>query len=53
MHWLQDPTQSNIENLNNVRRAASRHIRNKKKEFLNAKIVELETNIRNENMRDL
>ena len=30
MQQLQDPTQSNIDNLNNVRREASRHFRKKK-----------------------
>ena len=25
MQWLQDPKQSNVDNLNNVRHAASRH----------------------------
>jgi len=44
MQWLQDPSQSNVDNLNNVRREASRHFRNKKKEYLIAKIEELETN---------
>jgi len=42
--WLQHPNQSNVDNLNNVRREASRHFRNKKKEYLKAKIDELETN---------
>ena len=31
MYWIQDPSQSNVDNLNNVRRDASRHFRNKKK----------------------
>jgi hypothetical protein len=38
MQWLQDPNQSNAGNLNNVRREASRHFRNKKKEYMKAKI---------------
>jgi hypothetical protein len=42
--YLQDPNQSDINNLNKVRREASRHFRNKKKEYLKAKIDELETN---------
>ena len=29
--WIQDPSQSNLDNLNNVRRNARRHFRNKKK----------------------
>jgi len=38
MQWIQDPSQSNVDNLNNVRRDASRHFRNKKKAYLKAKI---------------
>ena len=38
MQWIQDPSQSNVDNLNNVRRVASRHFRNKKKAYLKAKI---------------
>ena len=44
MRWLQDPQQSNLDNLNNVRREASKHFSNKKKENLEAKIDELERN---------
>ena len=42
MRWLQDPNHNNIDNLNNVRREASRNFKNKK-EYLKAKIDELET----------
>jgi len=42
MQWLQDPNHSNEDNLNNVRRDASRHFRSKKKEYLKAKIFEPE-----------
>jgi len=38
MQWVQDPRQSNVDNLNNVRREASRYFRIKKKEYLKAKI---------------
>jgi hypothetical protein len=31
MQWMQDPSQSNVDNLNNVRRDASRHFRNKRR----------------------
>jgi hypothetical protein len=31
LQWLQDPSQINGDNLNNVRREASRHFRNKKR----------------------
>ena len=44
MHWIQDPSQSNVDNLKNLRRDASRHFRKKKKAYLRAKIEELETN---------
>jgi len=44
MQWLQNPNESNVDNLNNIRCAASRHFRNKKKEYLKAKIDELKTN---------
>jgi len=53
MWLLQDPNQSNVDNLNYVRCEASKHFRNKKKEYLKAKIDELETNGRVENIRDL
>ena len=39
---IQHPSRSNVDNLNNVRRNASRHFRNKKKAYLKAKIEELE-----------
>ena len=38
MHWLQDPNDSSVINLNNVRHEASRHFRKKEKEYLKAKI---------------
>ena len=37
-------SQRNVDKLNNVRREASRYFRNKKKEYLKAKIEEIETN---------
>jgi len=52
MHWVQDPNQSNIDNLNKVRRDASRYFRNKKKARLKAKVDELETNSKTKNTRD-
>jgi hypothetical protein len=52
MQWLQDPNKSNVDNLNNVRREASRRFRNKKKEHLKAKIDELETNSKIKNIRE-
>jgi hypothetical protein len=53
MQWVQDPSQSNVDNLNTVRHEASRHIRNKKKAYLKAKIEGLETNSEIKNIRDL
>jgi hypothetical protein len=44
MQWAQNPSQSNADNLNNVRREASRYFRKKKKAYLKATIEELETN---------
>jgi hypothetical protein len=53
IRWLQNPNQSNGYNLHNVRPEASRYFRKKKKEYLEAKINELETNTKNKNIRDL
>ena len=38
MQWVQDANQSNVCNINNIR-----HFRNKKKEYLKAKIDDLDT----------
>ena len=53
MQWVQDPSQKCVDNLNNVRREASRHCRNKKKEYLKAKIEEFENNSKIKNIWDL
>ena len=37
----QDPNQSNVDNLNNVRREVIRHFKNQNKEYLKATIVNL------------
>jgi hypothetical protein len=50
---LQDPNEINGDNLNNTRRAASRHFRNIKREYLKDKINELATNSKNNNIRYL
>ena len=42
MQWLQDPKQSNLDNLKHLRHDTSRHFRNKMKEYLKVKIDELE-----------
>jgi phage-related tail protein len=54
MQRLQDANQSksNVNNLNNVKCEASRHFRNKKKEYLKAKI-NLKLTVRQKNIRDL
>ena len=49
--WIQDPSQRNVGNLNNVRREVNRHFRNKKKAQMRAKIEELETTIRSKILR--
>jgi hypothetical protein len=53
LQWLQDPSEINGDNLNNVRRDASRHFRNKKREYLKDRINELATNSKSKNIRDL
>jgi len=53
MQWVQDPSQSNVDHLNNVRCEASGHFRNKNKEYLKANIEELETNSKIKNIRGL
>jgi hypothetical protein len=53
MQWIQDPSLSNVDNLNNVRRDSSRHFTNKKKTYLKTKTEELETNSKINNVRDL
>ena len=53
LQWIQDPSRSNVDNLNNIRRDASRNFRSKKKAYLKAKIEELETNSKINNVRDL
>jgi hypothetical protein len=46
MQWLQDFNLSNVDNVNNVRHEASRHFRNKKKEYLEAKMMNLKLTAR-------
>jgi hypothetical protein len=53
LQWLQDPSKINGDNLNNVRREASRYFRNTKRKYLKDKIKELATNSKNKNIRDL
>jgi hypothetical protein len=53
MQWLQDANHSNVDNLNSVRSATSKHFRNKEKEYPEVKIDKLETNSKIKNFRDL
>jgi preprotein translocase subunit Sec63 len=53
LQWLQDPSEINGENLNNIRREVSRHFRKKLRKYLKDKIDELATNSKNKNIRDL
>jgi hypothetical protein len=52
VQWLQDPSEINGDNLNNVRHKASRHFRNKKREYLKNEIKKLAMNSKNK-IRDL
>jgi hypothetical protein len=52
LQWLQDPSEVNEDNLNNVRREAVKYFRNKKREYLKDKIHEL-PNSKNKNIKDL
>jgi hypothetical protein len=47
LQWLQNPSETNGDNMNNVRHENSRTFRNKKREFLKEKINELETSSKN------
>jgi hypothetical protein len=52
LQWLQDLSEIIRDNLNNVRHEASRHFRNKKREYLKDKIYEFAMN-KNKNNIDL
>jgi hypothetical protein len=53
LQWSQDPCVVNEDNLSNARQEASRHFRNKRREYLKDKFNELESNTKNKNIRDL
>jgi hypothetical protein len=54
LDFVHHPTMLNKrDNLNTVRREASRHFRNIKREYLKDRINELATNSKNKNIRDL
>jgi hypothetical protein len=46
LQWLQDPSEINGDNPNNVRREASRHFRNRKREYLKYKLMSLKRVVR-------
>jgi hypothetical protein len=50
LQWLQDTSEINGDNLNNVRREASRYFKNKQREYLKDKINDLATNIKSKNI---
>jgi hypothetical protein len=53
LQWLHDPSKINGDNLNNVRREATRYFRNKKREYLKDKINELAMNSKHKKIRNL
>jgi hypothetical protein len=53
LQWLQDPGEANEGNPSNVWREASRHFRNKKREYLEDRINELESDSRNKDITGL
>jgi hypothetical protein len=53
LQWLQVPSEINGDNLNNVRHEASKHFKNKKKEYLKVKTNELATNSNHKKIKDL
>jgi hypothetical protein len=53
LQWLQDPSEINGNNLNNVRCEASRHFRIKMREYLKNRINEPPMNSGNKNIKDL
>jgi hypothetical protein len=50
---LQDPSETNGVNLNNIRRETSKHFRNNKREYLKDKINDHAKNSKNRTIRDL
>jgi hypothetical protein len=53
LQWLQHPSEISGDNLNNIRREASRHFKNKESEYLKDKFNEPGMNSKNKNIRDL
>jgi hypothetical protein len=53
LQWLQDPSEINGDNLNNIRRETSRQFRNKKREYLKDEFYKLMTNSKNKKITEL
>jgi hypothetical protein len=53
LQWLQDPGEINGDILNILRCKTSRHVRNKKREYLKDRINELAMNSKNKETRNL
>jgi hypothetical protein len=53
LQWLQDPSQINGDNRNNIKGETSRHLWIKKREYLKHTIDELAINSVNKNITDL
>jgi hypothetical protein len=53
LQWLQDASQVNLDNLNNIRCQANRHYMNKKREYLKGKSNELVRSRRDKDIRNL
>jgi hypothetical protein len=51
LQWLQDPSEINRDNLNNIRCETSRHFRTKMREYLKDKINEIVTNTKNKSIK--
>ena len=49
MQWLKDPTQSNVDHLNNVKMWSYETFQDKQKEYLKSKIDEIEINSKTKN----
>jgi len=46
MQWVQDPKQGNVVNLNNKKREASRHLRNKGRNISKLKFMNMSLTVR-------
>jgi hypothetical protein len=52
LQWLHHASEISGDYPNNIRREASRHFTNKKKEYLKYKIIVFAVNSKNKNIRD-